>query len=252
MARISGPRIRSLKPEHTLSRKVGGLSDRAYRLWVSLICQADDEGRGSWDAEQFRCIAFAYQRRLRAPAIEQAMEKIVTAGLVYLYQPDGFGMLYQLHDWSDHQRVDNPAESKFPPTSDSSIFRARNREESRFHLPGSDRIGSEGSDLHTPPRLTPEELVEMYNTLTPDNCPAVKTLSPGRKAKCRKYLAMFPDASFWKEVFGQYHKSRFLAGLTAKVPGHEGFTPDFDWLLSRGRDGVENCVKVRDGKYRDG
>ena len=51
-------------------------------------------------------------------------------------------------------------------------------------------------------------------------------------------------------MFAEYDRSSFLQGLRTQV-GHERFKPDFDWLLSQGKDGVESCVKVREGKYRD-
>ena len=51
-------------------------------------------------------------------------------------------------------------------------------------------------------------------------------------------------------MYAEYHQSTFLQGLRAQA-GHERFKADFDWLLSQGKDGIENCVKVHDGKYRD-
>ncbi len=259
------PRIRTLKPEHKSNKKIGRRSDRAYRLWVGLTTEADDEGRGIWDPEEFKRTTFPYQR-VSVAAIERAMEELTTAlptercPLVYLYQPPGFPLLYQMHDWGDHQRVDNPTESKFPPPSEESLALARTREDSQTLLPGSDRrIGIVGSDRRigsdscaSGAALTAEALVDLYNRLTPDNCPAVKTLSPSRRMKARKYLAMFPKREWWEAVFEQYRHSRFLQGLGTKTNGHESFTPDFDWLLSRGKDGTENCVKVHDGRYRDG
>ena len=52
-------------------------------------------------------------------------------------------------------------------------------------------------------------------------------------------------------MFVRIHRSRFLRGLV-KRPGHEGFVADLDWLLSKGKDGVENAVKTHDGRYQDG
>lgn len=46
-------------------------------------------------------------------------------------------------------------------------------------------------------------------------------------------------------------RSRLLRGHI-KTPGHEHFIASFDWLLQRGKDGVENYVKVWERKYRDG
>jgi hypothetical protein len=102
-----------------------------------------------------------------------------------------------------------------------------------------------------PPPLSPDRLIELYNTSTPDECPAVTVVSPARKEKAKKYISIFPEEEFWREVFQQIHHSKFLRGL-ANHNGHHGFIADFDWLLTRGRDGSENVAKVHDGRYRDG
>lgn len=99
---------------------------------------------------------------------------------------------------------------------------------------------------------TPEHLVALYNAEAPDNVPAVEELSPKRREKARKALNQYGEESWWKEVFAQYRRSRFLRGLTPARPGHTSFRPDFDWLLSVGKNGVENYVKVHDGMYADG
>lgn len=92
-------------------------------------------------------------------------------------------------------------------------------------------------------------LVEAYNTQTPDECPTVEELSPGRIAKIQRYLATFPERQFWNQVFVEIVQSPYLRGLKARR-GEDPFVADLDWLLSVGRDGTENCVKVHDGKYR--
>lgn len=107
-------------------------------------------------------------------------------------------------------------------------------------------------DWSKAPWPTPEALAHMYNTQTPDNCPAVETLSPRRRERARRLLRVFPAQDWWGEVFREYRLSRFLSGRVAPKPGHESFRPDFDWLLNTGKNGAENAVKVHDGAYRDG
>jgi hypothetical protein len=98
---------------------------------------------------------------------------------------------------------------------------------------------------------TPENLVALYNAEAPDNVSAVEELSAKRRDKARRALRQYPDEGWWKEVFAQYRRSRFLRGLTPPRPGHTSFRPDFDWLISVGKNGVENFVKVHDGMYAD-
>lgn len=95
---------------------------------------------------------------------------------------------------------------------------------------------------------TPEALKDLYNELTPDELPAVTKMSPARTAKAKKYLAMFPERTWWIQTFEQVKASLFLRGLKPGK-GHEHFKADFDWLLSKGKDGTENALKVNEGKY---
>ena len=95
-------------------------------------------------------------------------------------------------------------------------------------------------------------LMLKYNKESPGNVPTVKSPSKNRVVREMEYLRMFPDENWWTQTFLQYHRSRFLSGQTTPGNGHGNFKPDFDWLLSKGKDGIENCVKVHDGRYRDG
>lgn len=113
--------------------------------------------------------------------------------------------------------------------------------------------GGPSEALPSVPRWgTPEALVTMFNAETPDEIPAVETLSVARRTKARAALRQWPDEAWWHETFRQFHRSRFLRGVTPRRAGHETFTADFDWLLAKGKDGTENAVKVHDGRYADG
>jgi len=101
------------------------------------------------------------------------------------------------------------------------------------------------------PGLTVEKLVELYNSETPDECPAINTISPARRDKAKKYLKIFPTEQFWHDCFTEIHNSPFLKGLR-NTNSHKGFIASFDWLLTKGKDQTENCVKVAEGRYRNG
>jgi len=98
---------------------------------------------------------------------------------------------------------------------------------------------------------TPEALVALYNAETPDELPAVVKLTEARRKKARLYLRQFPDRDFWLAVFSQISASPFLRGLR-NSPGHQSFKATFDWLLTKGKDGTENVIKVYEGRYSDG
>jgi hypothetical protein len=257
-------RIRTLKPEALQHRKVGRLSDRAFRLWIGMITQADDAGRLVCDPEQLRVVAFAYQPRVTATHVEQALEEILQHDLVRWYQVAGVGYVV-FPSWAEHQKIDRPTPSKLPAYEGStSPRRVLDPSRARADRIGSDRIRSDQDHHGSSPSEdpvgvvspngrsdwpSPEALVALYNADTPDECPSVTTLSSARRQKARRSLAQFPDLAFWSTAFREIQASPFLRGLRPS-PGHERFIADFDWLLAKGKDGTENVVKVAEGKYR--
>lgn len=96
-----------------------------------------------------------------------------------------------------------------------------------------------------------ELLIKKYNEETPGQVPAVERITPARVKKAREYLKLFPEESFWTEAFQELGRSDFLLGRKNGT-GHESFRANFDWLLSKGKDQVENVVKVYEGRYRNG
>lgn len=101
----------------------------------------------------------------------------------------------------------------------------------------------------TPPWPSPESLAALYNEKKPVACPAVRQLSEGRRRKARALLRQFPDRRFWEGVMDEMRASPLLQGKK-NGEGHENWRADFDWLLEAKR-GVENAVKVAEGKYRE-
>jgi len=98
-----------------------------------------------------------------------------------------------------------------------------------------------------------EALVNLYNQQSPDESPAVQLpVSEARVGKARKYLRQFSAQGWWEETMKQIHRSKFLRGLLTSNNGQgHAMRADYDWLLSKGKDGTENVVKVHDGKYHD-
>lgn len=98
------PRIRSLKPECLQHRKVGRLSDRAFRLWVAMILHADDEGRLVADPEQLRLQTFGYQDKTTAKNVDTALDEIASHALIRRYTVHGTAYA-DFPSWTDHQAV---------------------------------------------------------------------------------------------------------------------------------------------------
>src|SRR5262245_17332452 len=118
------PRIRSLKPEALQHRKVGRLSDRAFRLWVAMLTQADDEGRLIADPEWLRQIAWSYHPDVTSECVAEALKELATVGLVNLYSRFLTRHLRAIAtplaafpSWHDHQKIDRPTPSRYPSPS---------------------------------------------------------------------------------------------------------------------------------------
>lgn len=142
------PRIRTLKPEHRQHRKVGRLSDRDYRLWVGMICEADDEGRLVADPAQLRLVVFGYQK-ITTGQVAEALDRIAALGLIQIYD-SGAGEVYAAFpSWHEHQRINRRQESQLPAPDEPSVNGHVIMSERSVKVHGSftgDRKGSEGSE----------------------------------------------------------------------------------------------------------
>lgn len=183
------PRIRTLKPEHKVHRKVGRLEDRSYRLWVGLVTEADDEGRFIADTEQLRALVFPYQPKLSLEKVDAALGTLASVGLVTLYRVNGtrYGCF---PDWTEHQKVSHPYPSKIPPCSeDSGTFQNVLEDSSLARARGSDPIKDQGSRIKeaanaepsppSPPTFQIPDSIRTALTKCPQLTPVMRLHTPG-------------------------------------------------------------------------
>ena len=253
------------------------LSDAAERAWWRLTVGADDYGRFEADGEVLLSMLFIRRPSGWTPA---KMAKVILEWaapgppddpdpLVHLYRVEGDLRVYgHAPTFLEHQR-ERESKPKYPDPPCGGLpqdaAKCRDSLQLAASSPGFSSPSAVDGLKTTPPPPppggpeaassangwgSPEALMGLYNTLTPDECPAVKELTPGRVKKAKAYLTVFRKEEFWRRAFGEVHRSRFLRGLKPS-PGHENFVFDFDWMLTKGRDGSENIVKVAEGKYRD-
>ncbi len=113
-------RIRTIKPDALLHRKVGRLSHLGFRVWIGQITQADDEGRFIADASEIRARVFGYHPEVSIEDTEAAIQEVAADGLTRLYSVNGtrYGVF---PSWGDHQKIDRPSPSRLPapPSSDA-------------------------------------------------------------------------------------------------------------------------------------
>lgn len=103
-------RIRSIKPEVLEDELAAGLSDAAWRLWVSSWVLADDHG--NFRAGDRYLAANVWQDTGRDVA--EARQELIDRGFISPYAVDGQRYAH-INGWSKHQRVDNAGKPRVPP-----------------------------------------------------------------------------------------------------------------------------------------
>ena len=105
-------RIRTIKPEILDDERSAGLSDAAWRLWVSSWLLADDHGGARGDSRWLAAEVF-----WASPGPPRDVPKLLLeledAGLVRRYTVRGQQYLC-IVNWKKHQRVDNAGKPRVP------------------------------------------------------------------------------------------------------------------------------------------
>jgi hypothetical protein len=114
-------RIRTLKPEMLEDAVVAGLSDGAFRLFVSMILMADDYGNFHAHPRQLAGKAFwddACPSRDSREGVATMLETLANASLLVRYRVRGQEYAH-LAGWEKHQRVDRPGKPRVPKPTDA-------------------------------------------------------------------------------------------------------------------------------------
>jgi hypothetical protein len=273
-------RSRNIKPGFYKNEYLAELPPLTRILFSGLWGQADREGRLEDRPKRIKAEVLPYDEC----DVDRALQDLHGAGFIQRYEINNRTYI-QIVMFSKHQNPHkNERESTIPPPAipeqncargDTSTVQApeqhsSNRADSFNLIPdslSSDSIVSEptvplvGKPDAAKPKRNPipvqgpwpsvQALADLYNDKTPDECPAVREISDARTKKARKYLNQFPEQEFWEKAFDQIHRSPFLRGHR-NSNGHGSFVAGFDWLLTVGKDGTENVVKVTEGNYLDG
>lgn len=92
--------------------KVAMLKDFEFRLWIGLITQADDAGRGDARPAIIKGRVFPLRDQVTAKIISDGLHALATIGLIALYEVGG-RLYYVLPSWSKHQRI-RDCKPKYP------------------------------------------------------------------------------------------------------------------------------------------
>ena len=143
---------RIIKESAFMSDKIAQLTDFEFRLWVGLITQADDAGRGDARPAIIKGRIFALRERTPLKDIENALHALAAHGCVNLYLVGG-KPYYEFPNWKLHQRVRN-AIPKYPGSdeADASPQVAASRRESPQSAAQSNPIQSNPNPIQSNPR----------------------------------------------------------------------------------------------------
>lgn len=126
-------RIRTIKPEFTESETIGRLSRDARLLFVQLWTFVDDSGRARAASRMLASRLYPYDDDA-AGLIDGWLDELEREGCITRYEVNGSRYL-QVSKWADHQKIDRPTVSKFPPPPcarvDNNDDSASTREDSR-------------------------------------------------------------------------------------------------------------------------
>ena len=86
------------------SEKLAALSDFEFRLWVGLITQADDAGRGDARPAYIKGHVFPFRERVTTKDISVALHALAAVSCVTLYTVGG-RPYYSFPSWAKHQRI---------------------------------------------------------------------------------------------------------------------------------------------------
>lgn len=108
---------RIIKESLCSSDKIAELTDFEFRLWIGLITQADDMGRGDARAAIIKGRVFPLRDRVTAKDIDAAVHGLAAKGCVSLYTVGGKPYFW-FPTWSEHQRV-RDCKAKYPGPEES-------------------------------------------------------------------------------------------------------------------------------------
>lgn len=110
---------RIIKESICTSEKIASLTDFEFRLWIGLITQADDAGRGDARPAIIKGRVFPLRDRVTAKDIDVAVHGLAAKGCVSLYTVGGKPYFW-FPTWSEHQRI-RDVKPKYPGPDEADV-----------------------------------------------------------------------------------------------------------------------------------
>lgn len=103
-----------ISPEFFTSKTLNALPVQAMVTFAGLWCYVDDMGRGDDDAEMIKAAVWVRRRSVTEGKVTTDLAALDNAYLICRYEVNRFPLLHVIN-WSEHQKINHPTESKIPP-----------------------------------------------------------------------------------------------------------------------------------------
>lgn len=110
---MSGPRIRSIKPETWDDEAIGRLSFLARLNFYGLISQADDQGRGRAGTTFLMHRLHPHSVSIHGTLMESSLKELEDSGRIQFYSVNG-EKFYHVKNFEKHQKINRPSPSALP------------------------------------------------------------------------------------------------------------------------------------------
>ena len=108
-------RIRTIKPTFFISTSIAQISYTTRLTFVGLWTYVDDSGRGVDDKRLIKAALWPLDDKHGANRVEADLVSLEKHGFIERYTHDGRSYL-RIRNWTEHQRIDKPQQSKLPPS----------------------------------------------------------------------------------------------------------------------------------------
>lgn len=141
-------RKRMISPEIWASSSFAELNNFAKLVFIGLISNADDEGKGEADPALLKSTLFPRDEKKRTADVKSALSEIARSTSTLFYSVEGKNY-YILTKWKVYQKLDRPTPSKLPNPPDTMGERGRNTQNQNFVEDSTNtrQILDEGSPL---------------------------------------------------------------------------------------------------------